>query len=75
MVKLWNSLVVNKHWCQGLVDHHHFHECLFGFCLQSLVVLDMSLLLLLKKSNIGSTLCCACDGDGVQEVFIMIFVA
>jgi hypothetical protein len=35
----------------------------------------MNLFLLLKKSNISSTLSCACDGDGVQEVFIMIFVA
>jgi len=35
----------------------------------------MNLFLLLNFFNISFTLCCACDGDGVQEVFIMIFVA
>jgi hypothetical protein len=74
MVEFWNSLVVAGCSCQGLVDHHRFHECSFGLCRQSLVVFAMSLFSSIEKIYIGFTLCCACDGDGVQEVFIMIFV-
>jgi hypothetical protein len=55
MVELWNSLVVIRCWCQGLVDHHRFHECSFGFCRQSLVVFAMSLFSSIEKIYIGFT--------------------